>query len=144
MPVPSIESAFRQKCAAVAGHSRIYPDQIPQAQTTWPCGIYQLIGSDGGSTLTGGRSRLQFVTFSVELWADDTLPAAREAARALRERFFDAFAGANCRGDWSGLFVTGAMASDQSAEVEPIDAASENMVRIERFKVDVHYRKPAE
>jgi hypothetical protein len=127
--------------AEVLGHNRVFPDQIAQKQKLWPCTVYQMQNRDDGQALAS-KSRLRVVTYTVEIYCPDSKDQSRREAAAEREKITEAFAGPNCRGDWSGIFVTGAVTENPVADANPIALANEQWDRIERFSVRVNYRQP--
>lgn len=144
MPATSINEAFCAKLKDILGTVHVYPDMLPKKLSldSFPAVLYQLEGRDDGQNLTS-KSRLRFASFRVEIYCPDPATArSRKAANDARELITEAFAGVNCRGDWSGIIVTGAVTEDPSADADPLDLASENYDRIERLTVRCNYRQP--
>jgi hypothetical protein len=133
----TIEEALTIKLTAVLGYSRIYPDgAIPQGQKDWPCVVYEHAGDDDRVSLAGRRSAVRVDSFSLEFIGFQRIQLA-----GVREQIKTAFSGANCRGLWGAVFVTGAIARDANSDAVAPDDGSEKLYRTERLTLTINWRK---
>ena len=138
----TIEQALAAKLTAVLAGlvgGRLYPDALPETKGPLkPSAVYQRAGDDDSVSLDGVRSPVRRDVYSVELWS-----ARRSDGWAFREAMKAAFSGANCAGRWggdAGVFVTGAVAKDASADTAPPLDGGDNPDRAERLTLAINYR----
>lgn len=134
-----IEDAVAQKLVAVLGHSRVYPDGIPQDQVASPCAAYRHESSSPQFYLNGGRDATEIDTFGIEIWGPD-----RDALGDTRDALLAAFTGRPAAGVWGGsggVTVTGACATDASGDAIPPAHGTDDVGRSVRLTLRVIWER---
>lgn len=137
----TIEEAVATKLKAVLGHSRVFPDAIPDTNVNdnqWPCLVYTHQSDDeqhGLNATTAAKDHED--TYTLTLWGPDRL-----AILTARNTLKAAFAGYNAAGVWGGsggLVVAGATAMNASATVQPAEDGSDRHMRAEILTLKVFW-----
>ena len=99
---------------------RIYPDVVPQDQTTFPCLVHRGPTGDETPYLSGEVNDLHRDTFEL-----DAVGPVRKECAAIRDAILETMGGTLSRGLWQpGIFVSGCMPSMISSNVEqPVDGS---------------------
>lgn len=136
----TFEQALASKLIAVVGHSRVFPDAIPDANVNanqWPCVVYARAGGTELFTLNGERPKDHETFVTLTIWGPD-----RVACAATRDLIRDAFGGVNAQGKWGGadgVYVAGATANDFTAGIDPANDSSDRHTRSESLQLKVFW-----
>jgi hypothetical protein len=129
----TIEAALTVRLKLILGHSRVYPDNVPDDQNTWPCVTYTHAGDDEQNGLKVDEGKDHIDTFTLDVWGKD-----RAAIVAQRDLLKAAFRGEQESPLWGGSdgpIVVSATGREASADVSPAVDGSDRHDRVERLSV---------